>query len=312
MSSAACTMAVTSDAEPALLSRDDVRQLERLSLSALEAIGAGLVGRREGPGRGTGVEFADYRQYVLGDDVRRIDWNVYARLHELLVTTAPREARLWLSILLDTSRSMDHGQPSKLHYGRRLAALLGTVALLRGDAVQVQVLADGDAVASGRLDAATVLGVLAVEIERLPAGRVTQLARSLRHARAGRDQPEIAVLITDALVPLDDLDGALVELARAADSSVLVHVLDQAESATGPLASVELRDLETGRTMRAEITEQVQRRYAEHYEQFRARVEANCRARGVRYMPAPTAVDPLELLISSGSNGPILRHQAGY
>lgn len=293
--------------ECTLLSREDVRQLERLSLDSLDAIGAGLVGRRAGPQRGTGVDFADYRRYTPGDDIRRIDWHAYGRLGELFVKTAPWEAHVWLSVLLDTSQSMDSGEPNKLHYARRLAALLGTVALLRADAVQVQVLSDGEAVAGGPLDAAGMLGMLELEVKRLPAGRTTELESSVRRARAAGYRAELAVLISDVLVGPDDLVAALSELARVSRFAVLIHILDPSERAAGPNGSVELRDRETGRSMRATITEQTRVRYAERYERFRTETVETCRRAGVRYLAAPTTVDPLELLVASAHRGAILR-----
>jgi uncharacterized protein (DUF58 family) len=298
--------------EPPLLRREDIRQLERLSLESLEAIRAGLIGRQESPERGSGLEFADYRRYTPGDDLRRIDWNVYGRFHELLVKTAPTEARVWLSVLLDTSRSMDSGEPNKLYYARRLAALLGTVALLRTDAVQVQVLSDGEAVAGGRFDAAGMLSVLAMEVRRLPTGRTTRLESSVRHARAVGYGAELSVLISDALVPPDDLAGALRELARTAPSAVLIHILDPEESTAGPAGSVELHDVETGANMRAAITEQIQARYAEHYEEFRMRTIELCRANRVRYLAAPTSVEPLDLVVASAHAGEVLRAQPAH
>ena len=213
-----------------LLGSDDVRRLERLSIASLHAIEAGLTGQREGPARtASGLEFAEHRRYAPGDDLRRIDWHVYGRLRELLVKTAPSESRIWLSEMIDASRSMDSGDPNKLWYARRFAALLGAVALLRSDSVQVHVLADGGSVAGGRLDAAGMVAVLAQEIARLPAGTATRLSRSVARSRGGGEPTELAVLISDCLVAAADLESALSQLSLTARAAVLVHVLDPQE-----------------------------------------------------------------------------------
>src|ERR1700744_6244899 len=171
--------------DPPLLDTSDVRQLERLSIASLSAIEAGFTGQREGPARTVaGLEFAEHRRYAPGDDLRRLDWSAYGRLRELLVKTAPSESRIWMSLLVDASRSMDAGEPNKLWYARRLAALLGTIALLRSDSVQVHMLADGRSIAGGRLDAAGMLSALAAEIARLPGGTPTELARSIARSSA--------------------------------------------------------------------------------------------------------------------------------
>ncbi len=298
--------------DPALLSQSDVNQLERLTLGSLDALSTGLTGQREGPGRSSGgVEFAENRRYAPGDDLRRIDWHAYGRLRELLINTAPAQARLWLSILLDTSASMRSPGADKLHYGRRLAALLGTVALLRSDAVQLQVLIDADAVSGGRLDARGMLEALAQAAAQLPTGRRTQLAAGISRAITLTERTGVAVLISDCLVPGPEFSAALVQLNRAARSAVVLHVLDPAEASAGPLGPVELRDSETGQVVRTVVTERIRARYAERYGAFRAETERRCRAAGVRYIPADVRVDPLELLVEIARTGALIQHASG-
>ena len=302
---------MTQGVEPPLLTREDVRQLERLSLDSLEAINVGIVGQREGAGRGEGVEFADYRPYTPGDDLRRIDWHVFSRMRELVVKMAPSESRASLSVMLDASRSMDLGEPNKLRYGRRLAALLGTVALLRSDTVQVQLLSDGNAMAGGQLDAPGMLAALAFEVQQLPSGRTTQLERSVRRARISSVAQEVAVLISDCLVPPDDLNGALRQLSQSATAATVLHVLDPAEASPALRGSFELQDRETGQRLIATMNDELERRYSEHYRAFVEGTRAACRANGVGYLPASTSVDPLQLLVESGRRGLLLRASAG-
>ena len=104
--------------EEELLDDETLRQLERLSLPLLRALTPGLAGERQGPATGPRADFADYRRYVPGDDLRRVDWNVYARLRQLAVKVGAEEGRLALVVLLDTSRSMLLGTPEKLLHAR--------------------------------------------------------------------------------------------------------------------------------------------------------------------------------------------------
>jgi uncharacterized protein (DUF58 family) len=298
-------------ADSPLLSTADVRQLEQLSLTSLSAIEAGFTGQREGPTRtAAGLEFAEHRRYTPGDDIRRIDWSAYGRLRELLVKTAPSESRIWMSLLIDASRSMDAGDPNKLWYARRLAALLGTVALLRSDSVQVHVLSDGDSVAGGRLDAAGMLSVLTQEIARLPGGTGTELARSVARSRQIGQRTEMSVLISDCLVGFPDLEGALSQLGRSARSPVLVHLLDPAEAEVGSTGGIELTDRETGERLRTLINADLRERFAERYAQFEARTRDACRQAGVFYVAAPTTVDALELLFETARTGRLVRSAA--
>jgi uncharacterized protein (DUF58 family) len=292
-----------------LLDRADIQVLERLSVESLDAIVTGLVGQRDGPGQTVGFEFSDYRRYTPGDDVRRIDWNIYARLRELHVRTAPQEASLALSVLLDASRSMDSGEPNKLRFGRRLAALLAAVALLRSDAVEIHTLSDGDSASSGSFDSgAGVLGAMVEELERLPSGRTTDLAMSIRRSRRSGWEPEAAVLISDGLVVADDLAAAVAALARSARTATFVHVGDPAETAGAwGEGSTVLVDSETGRRIEATITPEVQARYATSYARLSAQLEQQCRARAVRYVKADASIDPLEFLVAAAREETLLR-----
>jgi uncharacterized protein (DUF58 family) len=291
-----------------LLSAGDVRRLTRLAITAPGAVQAGLIGPRQGPGRSTSqIEFAEHRRYVPGDDLRRIDWGAYGRLRELLVKTTPDPGRVTVSLMLDGSRSMDAGVPNKLHYGRRLTALLGAIALLRSDPVRVQMLADGGAVAGGLLAAPGLIAVLTNEIERLPAGTTTELARSVAASTVAGTRVELAVLISDCLATPADLQAALSRLARAGRSATLVQLLDPAEAVAGPLGAAELRDHETGELLRTLVTEQLRERYTERYAQFRAETEAACAATGVHHVAADTSADALDLVFALAARGAVLQ-----
>src|ERR671926_995407 len=113
----------------ALLDGSFARRLERLSLvSRKRLVGQGQ-GDRRSLRKGSSLEFADYRHYVEGDDPARVDWNIYSRTDSLFVRLYEEEEVLNVHLLVDASRSMDWGEPSKLRYARRLAAALGYVAL---------------------------------------------------------------------------------------------------------------------------------------------------------------------------------------
>jgi uncharacterized protein (DUF58 family) len=289
-----------------LVTGDDIHALERLTLSSLEALLAGIGGRASGAGRASGFEFADYRRYTPGDDVRQIDWSVYARLHELHVRTPPQESRLALALLVDASASMEFGTPSKLFHALRIGALLGIVALLRADTVQVHSLYDGVTVTGGIHDAEHSVVPLVDELSNLRTGRTTDLAASVSRARDQGADAELAVLISDALTAPEQLDAALRELSYNAQAAALVHIVDQADTDAGPLGSYVLIDRETGQRIERSITDETRVRYVELYSELQEKVERSCRSAGVRYVPASTSVDALTLLLESGRSESLL------
>jgi len=275
-----------------LLDGPTLRRLQRLRLRDLDAIVRGLLGdsAADAGSGGRGLEFADYRPYAPGDDLRRIDWNVYARLRQPFVRTSPQERETGLALLLDGSRSMGGPGAAARRHAERLAALLGAVALMRGALVQVTVLADGGARDGEPLAGEQRVPVLLDQLERLPRGRATDLAAGIRARRPLAAGAEIAALLTDALVPRGELDAALAELARA-DAATVLHVTETAGEARGP---VELVDAESGARLALDLTPRALADHAAAVDAHAEAVAARCRAHGVGCVRLEAGHDPFE------------------
>ena len=132
---------VRSDARE-LLDPDFMHQLDRLDVLSRKILQGKLQGERRSKKRGQSVEFADYRNYVVGDDMRFIDWNLYARLDRLFLRLFMEEEDLAVSILFDVSESMNWGDPLKLDYARKLAAALGYIGLVNYNRVHLMSFCD--------------------------------------------------------------------------------------------------------------------------------------------------------------------------
>jgi uncharacterized protein (DUF58 family) len=287
-----------SDEQRPLLDGELLRQLERQRVSTLTAIVAGLVGERQGRARVARLEFADYRPYVPGDELRRIDWNIYRRLHQLVVKMGAEDGRLSLVLLLDTSRSMRVGAPSKLRAAQRMAAALAAIALLRGDQAEVHALGDGRSRSLVRLDGPRRITQLVYELERLPEALGTGLANALSDYARLALPTDVAMLISDAQVPPEELDGTLRTLASCARTAGLIHVVAADEPETDLRGPVELRDAETGRVIETTLDDQSAAQYAERFAGFQDAVREQCREHGVRYLRARSDEDVLDLLLA--------------
>jgi hypothetical protein len=123
-----------------LLSPQLLAQLERLELVSRKVFRGRMKGERKSKRKGQSVEFADFRQYVPGDDLRFIDWNLFARLERLYLKLFLEEEDLHFYALIDASQSMSFGTPTKLHYAKQLAAALGFIGLVRADRVRIETL----------------------------------------------------------------------------------------------------------------------------------------------------------------------------
>ena len=118
-------------------------KIERLRLVSRKVIVGRIRGERLTRKRGQSAEFADYRHYAVGDDLRFLDWNLYARLDHLFLKLFLEEEDLHVYILVDTSGSMAYGRLSKLHYARKVAAALAYIGLANYDRVFVAALGEG-------------------------------------------------------------------------------------------------------------------------------------------------------------------------
>src|SRR5712671_6795220 len=121
----------------ALLTPDLLRRLEQFQLLARRSAKSSLKGERRSKARGQSVEFADYRNYVAGDDFRYLDWNLYGRLDRLFLKLYEEERELPVTVFLDASESMTFGEPRKFDFARQVAAAVGYVALCGFDRVSV-------------------------------------------------------------------------------------------------------------------------------------------------------------------------------
>src|SRR5437763_10500085 len=133
-------MATTSDTP--LLGPDFLARLEQLELVSRKIFLGRLHGERRSKRKGQSVEFADYRNYVVGDDLRFLDWNLYARLERLFIRLFMEEEDLHFYLLIDQSASMGFGDPTKLHYAKQVAAALGFIGLVNLDRVAVAAFTD--------------------------------------------------------------------------------------------------------------------------------------------------------------------------
>src|SRR4029077_2980353 len=270
-----------------LVDAGDLRQLETLSIARVEAIVAGFGSTGSGARRTRGLEFVDYRRYTPGDDLRSIDWNVYARLREVVVKAAPAEGHVDLALLLDGSRSMDDGTPSRFRYAQQLGAMLGTGALLGSDVVAVPRLADGTSWTGARLAAPHLVTELIEEVAGLPRGTRTDLAAAVRDYRRGADLADLAVLLSDGLAEPMPMMEAVAGPGASARDAAFVHLVEGEASLAALEGAFELEDRETGEKLVIEVTPRVRATYEERVESAGLVLKEAGADRAVPHAPPP-------------------------
>ena len=279
-----------------LLSSEFLTQLERLALVSRRAFRGRTRGERKSPRKGMSVEFSDYRQYGVGDDLRYVDWNIYGRLDRLYLKLFVDEEDLCLHLLLDGSASMSFGAPSKIHYAARLAAALGFVGLVNHERVGVAVvrdrMAEGWNPTRGRGQFFSLLDFAA----RLRAGGPTGLSEGLAAYALRSREAGVAVLISDLLDPAGYESGLKALLERRFDVHV-IHVLAPEEMNPILAGDLRLTDAETGEMRDLTMDGEAMADYHQRLGEFLGRAESFCRASEIAYHRVTTDTPVEEMLL---------------
>jgi uncharacterized protein (DUF58 family) len=285
----------------ALLSPDLLRRLEQFQLLAQRRAKSSAKGERRSRARGQSVEFADYRTYVAGDDLRYLDWNLYGRLDRLFLKLYEEERELPVRIFLDASESMSFGEPVKFDFARQVAAAVGYVALCGFDRVTVAAFPENDGewaqrgalrAVRGRKSALAFFQNLAGLSARGPADLNAALRRGALEAR----QAGLAVVLSDFLDPAGCEVGLNALVGRGFHVSI-VHILAPDELSPATYGDLRLVDSETGGQQEVTFGRYRLAAYQRTVQAFCQRLREFCTVRGATYFMANSATLLEELLL---------------
>jgi uncharacterized protein (DUF58 family) len=266
-----------------LLSPDFLAKLEQLELVSRKVFMGRFKGERLSKRKGTSVEFADYKNYVVGDDLRFLDWNLYGRLEKLFIKLFLEEEDLHLHILIDHSVSMDFGTPSKLQYARQVAAALGFVGLVNLDRVAIEAFSEDLDQSIGPLRGRRSLWRMLRFLENLEPGGGGSLKRSLKSFALKSSGHGIAVVISDFMDKEGFEEPLRYLLARPMDVYV-IHVLCQEEIEPELMGDLRLIDIEDEDVAEITASPAVIRRYKENLAAYRGALQEFCTRRGMTYV----------------------------
>jgi uncharacterized protein (DUF58 family) len=289
------------------ITSDAFKQFDRLSFVTRRPARAGLGGEHRSRRPSPSTEFVDYRPYQPGDDLRRVDWNVYARLGSLQVKVTEGRERLELVLLLDCSSSMDDGTPSKLEFAAQLTAALAYVGVARTEAVRIVCLGGRrPATSFGPLGRRSRMPELIAGLSRLaPVGAVDLNAAMDGCLEAGT-RPTLVVLVSDLMKPGGVAGGLEALRARVADL-VVVHVVSPEESNPRLSGEVELFDAESGDVLELGISLETLAAYRARFAAWLEERAAECRTRGIRYVRVGTEHPLASVVLDDLRSGGVLR-----
>lgn len=286
-----------SDAE-SLLDPAFVQKSERLTLAARRSFAGSAQGVRRSMRRGGSLEFADYREYAPGDDLRAVDWNMAARSDRMFVKLFTGEENLFVALLLDTSRSMDWGAPRKLRYAAQSGAALGCIGLRGSDRVTVQPYAGGAnkplPAQQGRTGARPLLAYLdALQSSKTDSttgsragSRTGEFADDLRRFAATTKQRGGAIVLSDFL-DASWQDGLNALCARGFEV-IALHILAPDEIEPALSGELRLLDSESGAIRDISITPALLARYRQNFTRYCGEIQMFCLRRNITHLRIST------------------------
>ncbi|RMH40266.1 MAG: DUF58 domain-containing protein [Deltaproteobacteria bacterium] len=284
-----------------------LKKLEYLHIVSRKAFTGTLRAERKTRTVGSGIEFADHRRYSMGDDFRYIDWNVYGRVDKLLLRLFEEEEDLTIYLLLDVSRSMQIGEPLKLHYAMQVAAALAYIGLANLDRVAIVPFADElrdplpPARGKGRIF--KVFDFL----RAVPAGGQTRMTDCLtqfvhQHKRRG-----LAVVLSDFYDP-DGFEAGLNVLRYNRFEPFVLQIYDRKEADPRLVhGDLTLVDCETGDEREVTVSRSLLEQYAREHERYCAALNHYCTQRAFPYFRTHTGVPFDDLILRIFREGGFLR-----
>ena len=281
-----------------------IKSLELRAKVVMEGFFSGL---HRSPFHGFSVEFSEYRQYVAGDDLRYLDWKLFARSDRYYIKRFEDETNLRCHLLLDQSQSMNFGSSgyTKADYAATLCATLAYFLNTQRDAVGLMTFDDHVADYLPARYRTGQLRRLMLLLERPPSGTATDLQTPLQRAAEILNKRGVVVLVSDLLTPLDGLETNLGVLVSRGHDVLLFHLQDPAERDFSFSEPALFEDAETGRRLYVDpdaIREQYFNRRSAHF----LAIKNICEKLGVDYQLLATD-QPLELALFDFIRGRMAR-----
>jgi uncharacterized protein (DUF58 family) len=278
-----------------LLDPTFMARLDQLDVVSRKLLAGKMKGERRSKRRGQSVEFADYRNYVVGDDLRFIDWNVYARLDRLFLKLFLEEEDLALYVLLDVSKSCDYGDPHKAMYIKRVAAALGYIGLVNYNRVVVAGIAEGITAETGAMRGRRRVAQMIDFINKLEPSGASHFASACKRFALAHRQKGVCVVLSD-FFDKGGYENGLRFVAGGKYDLFCVQTLAPQEIEPDLQGDLKLRDMEDNDMAEVSITQPLLKQYKSNLNAYCLSLKDYVTRRGGTYLFTSTAV-PFDTLV---------------
>lgn len=280
-----------------LLSPEFMSKLDQLELLSRKIFIGRMKGERRSKRKGESVEFADYRNYVVGDDLRFLDWNIYARLERLLIKLFMEEEDLNVTVLFDVSKSMDWGQPQKALYVKRVAAAIAYIGLVNYDRVSLYCYADSLVQEMRAVRGRRFTSQMIKFLDGLPIGGPTNFAAAAKRFAQRHRGKGVVIVLSDFMDKTGYADGFRYLLGQNLDLYA-IQVLAPDEIDPTLVGDLKLVDVEDEDVAEVTISKPLLDRYKANLQAYCRELKDYCTQRGVTYLFTSTKV-PFDTLVLS-------------
>jgi uncharacterized protein (DUF58 family) len=254
-----------------------------------------MKGERRSKRRGQSVEFADYRNYVVGDDLRFIDWNIYARLDRLFLKLFLEEEDLSLYVLLDVSKSADFGDPNKAMYMKRVAAALGYIGLVNYNRVTIAAMSDSIVAETGAMRGRRRVAQMLDFVGKLQPTGPSHLAEACKRFALAHRQKGVCVVLSD-FFDKGGYESGLRYVAGGKYDLFGVQILCPQEIEPDLQGDLKLRDMEDDDLAEVSITQPLIKQYKANLNGYCLGLKDYLTRRGGTYLFTSTSV-PFDTLV---------------
>jgi len=280
--------------DPAAVSR-----LSRISLSARHPMLGGVSGQHKSAARGSSVEFAEYRKYVPGDDIRYVDWRVFGRTDKFFIKEFEADTNLRCYLIMDTSSSMafeaDHG--TKFDYARRMAATLGYLLIKQGDAVGLTTFDEKRVHEIPAKTSPTHVKTMFDILGKVEPKGATEIVQTLHDMAEKISSRALVIVISDFFQEIEPLLDGFQHMRYRNHDVTVFHLLDKQEVDFDFDRPIRFKDMESTFDMVTDPSV-IGRGYREALDNYLAAFQKGCRQSGVDYQRVTTDTDYEKVLSS--------------
>jgi uncharacterized protein (DUF58 family) len=263
-----------------------LKKLDTIVINVRMMMNTGSGGNRKSRSKGSSVEFSDFREYSLGDDFRRIDWNAYGRFDRLFVKLFMEEREAMVNIFIDGSRSMDFGEPKKSLTALKLSGVLSYLALNNLDRVCINELSGASLRQSQSLNGRTMFSRCADFLENMQFNGITDLNSAIKKKEFKGSG--VSIVFSDFFTP-GGIEAAVKYLLYKKQDVILVHVLSAEELDPSVEGQIRLLDSETGEARDISVTPALLKQYDKELNAFINNIREFSSRMGVTYIQVSSA-----------------------